>query len=74
MKISIVGVKERATAWEKHLRKLSIVKEVVITSNLQIEDNPDAVLLIDDSSDKLQRLLNSIKAGHHTYLISKLPT
>ncbi len=74
MKISIVGVKERATAWEKHLRKLSIVKEVVITSNLQIEDNPDAVLLIDDSNDKLQRLLNSIKAGHHTYLISKLPT
>ena len=74
MKISIVGVKERATAWEKHLRKLSIVKEVVITSNLQIEDNPDAVLLIDDSNEKLQRLLNSIKAGHHTYLISKLPT
>lgn len=74
MKISIVGEKERASAWEKHVRKLSVVKEVVITSNLQLSDDPNAVLLIDDSSENLQRLLNSIKAGHHTYLISKLPT
>jgi hypothetical protein len=73
MKISIVGEKERAAAWEKHVRKLTAVKEVVITSNLQVADNPDAVLLIDDTSDNLQRLLNSIKAGHHTYLIAKLP-
>ncbi|TVQ04879.1 MAG: hypothetical protein EA359_04960 [Balneolaceae bacterium] len=74
MKISIVGEKERAAAWEKHVRKLTAVKEVVITSDLQVADNPNAVLLIDDSNENLQRLLNSIKAGHHTFLISKLPT
>lgn len=74
MKIAIVGEKERATAWEKHLRKLSIVKEVVITNNLAGSDDTDTVLLIDDSNENLLHLLNSIRAGNHTYLISKLPT
>ncbi len=74
MKIAIVGERERATAWEKHLRKLSTVKEVVITTSLSDSSGLDAVLLIDDSKDNLHRLLNSVKAGNHTYLISKLPT
>ena len=74
MKIAIVGEKERATAWEKHLRKLSIVKEVVITNNLAGSDDTDTVLLIDDSKENLLHLLNSIRAGNHTFLISKLPT
>lgn len=73
MKIAIVGEKNRAQAWEKHVRTLSVVKEVVITSSLAVADSPDAALLIDDTPDNLQRLLNAIKAGHHTCLISKLP-
>ena len=74
MKIAIVGERERATAWEKHLRKLSAVKEVVITTSLSDGKGLDAVLLIDDSKDNLHRLLHSVKGGNHTYLISKLPT
>lgn len=74
MKIAIVGEKERASAWEKHLRKLSIVKEVVITNNLSGSDDTDTVLLIDDSPENLQQLLQTIRAGNHTFLISKLPT
>lgn len=74
MKIAIVGERERATAWEKHLRKLSTVKEVVITTSLSDGKGLDAVLLIDDSGDNLHRLLHSVKGGNHTYLISKLPT
>ncbi len=74
MKIAIVGKKERASAWEKHLRKLSIVQEVVITNNLAGSDDTDTVLLIDDTPDNLHQLLHSIRAGNHTYLISKLPT
>lgn len=74
MKIAIVGERERATAWEKHLRKLSVVKEVTITTSLSDSTGLDAVLLIDDSKENLQRLLHSVKGGNHTYLISKLPT
>lgn len=74
MKIAIVGERQRATAWEKHLRKLSVVKEVVITTSLSDGSGLDAVLLIDDSKDNLHRLLHSVKGGNHTYLISKLPT
>jgi hypothetical protein len=73
MKIAIVGEKERAVAWEKHVRKLSVVKEVIITTSLSVQTDCNAVLLIDDSSENLQRLLHSVKAGNHTYLISKLP-
>ncbi len=73
MKIAIVGEKERAAAWEKHVRKLPVVKEVVITSSLSVQSDCQAVLLIDDSPENLQRLLHSIKAGNHTYLISRLP-
>ena len=74
MKIAIVGEQERATAWEKHLRKLSIVNEVVITTTLTDNSSLDAVILIDDSKEHLHRLLNTVKGGHHTYLVSKLPT
>lgn len=74
MKIAIVGERGRASAWEKHLRKLSTVKEVVITNTLSDNKGLDAVLLIDDSKNNLQRLLHSIKGGNHTYLISRLPT
>jgi hypothetical protein len=74
MKIAIVGEKERAVAWEKHLRKLSAVKEVTISNTLSLDGGQDAVLLIDDSNENLNQLLNSIKKGFHTYLISKLPS
>lgn len=74
MKIAIVGEHGRANAWEKHLRKLSVVKEVIITSSLSDNTELDAVLLIDDSKNNLQRLIHSIKGGNHTYLVSRLPT
>lgn len=74
MKIAIIGKKERASAWEKHLRKLSIVSEVVITGTLTEDKEIAAVLLIDDSVDCLSHLLRSIKLGNHTYLISKIPS
>lgn len=73
MKIAIIGKKERANAWEKHLRKLTIVSEVVITGTLTDDKSIAAVLLIDDSVDQLSNLLQSIRLGNHTYLISKLP-
>lgn len=74
MKIAIIGKKERASAWEKHLRKLTIVTEVIITRTLTEDKEISAVLLIDDSADCLTNLLKSIKYGNHTYLISKIPT
>lgn len=74
MKIAIIGNKERASAWEKHLRKLTIVSEVVFTGTLTEDKDVAAVLLIDDSADCLSHLLRSIKLGNHTYLISKMPS
>lgn len=74
MNITIIGSKTRASAWEKHLRKLSIVKQVVITSAYSSSDNTDAVLVIDNSNQNLDLLLDIIKKGKHCYLVSKLPT
>lgn len=74
MYITIIGKKNRASAWEKHLRKLSIVQQVVISPVFDDQDNSDAVLIIDDSSKNLETLLNVIKKGKHAYLISRLST
>lgn len=73
MKIAIIGKKNRAAAWEKHLRKLSAVQEVLICSALTDRSDADAALLLDDSNDNLLNLINLIKMGVHSYLVSQLP-
>lgn len=72
MKIAIVGRQERCIAWEKHLRKLKAIEEVIITNSLAASDQVNAVLLIDDTPSRLDQLLNSVRFGYHTYLISRL--
>jgi hypothetical protein len=73
MKIGIVGPAERAAAWEKHLRRHPSVSEVVLTAALNEMDTVDACLLLDDSPQRPDRLLQSIKSGWHTFFISSLP-
>lgn len=72
MKIAIVGKTDRAKAWEKHLRQLSAVEEVIISSSL-ISDNVDGYILIDESINNLHLLHDAIRAGYPAYLISRLP-
>lgn len=73
MKIAILGEKNRATAWEKHLRKLSAITEVVITPSLPERDSVDAAILLDNTDQKLITLERLIKLGIHSYLVSHLP-
>ena len=74
MRVGIVGDKDRAAAWEKHLRPLTAVHEVVITPEISDLDDVDACILLDDSTTKLQTLAESIRLGLHSYLVSTLPT
>lgn len=74
MKIAIIGDRERAGAWEQHLRKLSVVREVLISTKLIDADEASAAILIDDHPSALQLLYDAIKKGIHTYLVSRLPT
>ncbi len=74
MKIGIVGPAERAMAWEKHLRPHRSVSEVTITSKLNDIGNVDACLLLDESDQRLQHVLEAVKKGYHTFLIAPLPT
>lgn len=73
MKVAVIGEKKRANAWEKHLRKLAVVNEVIIAAKLFSDPIVDAVILIDDSRNNLHLLHDSIRAGMHSFLISKLP-
>ena len=73
MKIAVIGKTERAKAWEKHLRKLTTVKEVILSPSL-IEYNVDGCIILDDSINKLHLLFDSIRLGYHSYLVSHLPT
>lgn len=73
MKIAILGEKNRASAWEKHLRKLSAISEVIITSSIPSKDSVDAAILLDNTDFKLNALEQLIKLGIHSYLVSHLP-
>lgn len=74
MKLGIVGPADRAMAWEKHLRPHRSVSEVTITSQLKDIGNVEACLLLDESEQRLEHLLEAIKKGYHTFLIAPLPT
>lgn len=74
MRVGIVGDYSRASAWEKHLRPLHAVDEVLITSNLSEIKEVRACILLNDSENNLQLLSDLIRLGIHTYLVSSLPT
>jgi len=74
MKIGIIGDAKRALTWEKHLRTLSSIDEVVIVPKIQEIKNVDACILIDDTSSNCSSLLELIRRGYHTYLVSRLPS
>ncbi|MEX2352252.1 MAG: hypothetical protein WD529_07445 [Balneolaceae bacterium] len=74
MRVGIIGDANRTVAWEKHLRPLSAVTEVVIAPALADAGEVEACLLIDDSKENLARLSEAIRLGVHTYLVSRLPT
>lgn len=73
MKIGIVGSAERAVAWEANLRPHRSVTEVIIAPTLKDLGKIDACILIDDSDSKLDVLMRAVKAGYHSFLVSKLP-
>lgn len=74
MRIGIVGPADRSVAWENHLRSHQLVSEVIIAATLDDIGRVDACVLLDDSDQRLQNLLRSIKLGYHTFFISTLPT
>jgi len=74
MKIGIIGSADRAVAWEKHLRPHGSVSEVTITPRLSEVGDVDACLLLTEDGKQLDLLLEAVKTGYHTFLISPLPT
>ena len=73
MKVAIIGEKKRALAWEKHVRKLSVVDEVILSTSLFYDSGINAVILLDDSHESLNRLLETVRSGQHSYLVSRIP-
>lgn len=74
MKVGIVGDAKRAVAWEQHLRPHQIVKEVELCPAIKEVGKVDACLLIDESDNKLDLLLEGIQQGLNCFLISRPPT
>lgn len=74
MKVAIIGNPERTTAWEKHLRKLAAIKEVILMPELPKPGEVSTIILLNDSPENLSLLLTSVKNGFHSYLVSNLPT
>ena len=73
MKIAIVGDASRSHAWEQHLMPHNIVREVIMSPTISGINKADACFLLDDSSDNLDTLINTLQKGLHTFLVSRLP-
>ncbi|WP_069130885.1 hypothetical protein [Rhodohalobacter halophilus] len=73
MKIAIIGDSSRAEAWEKHLRKLAAIQEVVLTSYVRKKGDIDGAILLDSGAKELSELEGLIKLGINTYFISHIP-
>lgn len=73
MRVGIIGDARRAVAWENHLRPLNIVNEVVIAPSLKDLGEVQACILLDESPDNLNLLIECIRQGLHTFLVSTLP-
>ncbi|MEX0889970.1 MAG: hypothetical protein WDZ33_00395, partial [Balneolaceae bacterium] len=74
MKVGILGDRKRAQVWEKHLRPLKAVQEVVIASTLKDIRGSYCCILIDDSPHNLDLLADTIRLGIHSYLVAEIPT
>jgi len=74
MKIGIVGTAERAVAWERHLRPHRAISEVIIAPELNGLGEVDACILLNESDERLQLVLQAIRQGYHTFLVSRIPT
>lgn len=74
MKVGIVGDAKRAVAWEKHLRPHQIVREVELCPHITEVGKVDACLLVDESDQNLDILLQGIQLGLNCFLISRQPT
>ncbi len=74
MKVGIVGDATRGLAWEGHLRPHSIVRQVDLTPSLKDLDSVDACLILDESENNLNILLEAIQKGFNCFFIAKPPT
>jgi hypothetical protein len=74
MKVGIVGDATRTVAWEKHLRPHGIVSEVNLVPSISDLDQVDACLILDDTPNNLDNLLNAVQLGYNCFLIAKQPT
>lgn len=74
MKIGIIGPADRAVAWEEHLRPHRAVEEVIITAQIKDIGEVDACLIFDESENQTETLLQAVRSGFHSFLISRLPT
>ncbi len=77
MKIGILGPEHMAMTWEKHLRLVSDVREVVIAPELKLLRNMDACLILSDAvltPGPSGALLEALKHHCHILWVAPLPT
>jgi hypothetical protein len=74
MKVGIVGDVTRGIAWENHLRPHNIVDEVILCRTIVELNEIDACIILDNSNDNLDILLEGVKRGINCFFVAKQPT
>lgn len=74
MKVGIVGNASRTVAWEAHLRPHGIVQQVDLSPSLKDLGDSDACLILNDTPEGLDILLDGVRRGLNCFLVSPPPT
>lgn len=74
MKVGIVGDAARSVVWEQHLRPHNIVREVELCPKITDLTNVDACIILDETENNLEILLEGVRRGFHCFFIAKQPT
>lgn len=74
LRIGILGPAERGAVWEQRLRPHASVREVVLSDSLQAIGAVDAVILLEENSQRMDLAQQIILKGIHAFVVGRMPT
>jgi predicted dehydrogenase len=77
MKVGIIGPEHMAATWEKYLRYISDIEEVIIAPRLDLINDIDTCLVLNEATSPgsgTRPLMDALKRGYHILWVAPLPT
>ncbi len=74
IRFGIIGPSDRTQIWERRLRPIASVPEVIIAKKIEALADADACVILHDGPESAQIALEAIRMGLNVFLVSRIPT